>query len=230
MKEEQEQSPRASCPALHRIPEIHVASTVDFCIARSSEMQGTTTTNIKNQELCCWGCLWLHSKQAEIWARWGCPPPSDVHPKEPLQSSLLHVERRPRKCLHLCHITSNHCWLFCHFERPGSALILCFIHGQQEPISFITEQEHIQLNWQTILHFPITSYRTSFRVKRSPEVIEILGISFSDPYMAESVISIWISWDLLLGLFVVRCHWWWCCQRGWNIIDSKGPEVKGNEV
>lgn len=135
----------ASYPVLHRIPEIHVASTVDFCMARGSGMQGTITTNLKNQELCCWGCLGPHFKQTEVWARWGCPPPSDVHPKEPVQSPLLHLEWRPRKCPHCCHIISNQSWLFCHLEQPGSALILCFIHGQQEPISFITGAHPIKL-------------------------------------------------------------------------------------
>lgn len=157
----------------------------------------------------------------------GCPPW-----RTSFQSPFLHLKWRPRKCPNCRHIISNHCWFFFffHFEWPASALVLCFIHGQQETISFIIGQEHIQLNWQTVLHFPITLQRTSFLVKRSPEVIEILRISFTNSYTAESVISIWISWYLLFGLFVVRCHQWWWYQKGCNTIDSKGSEVKGNKV
>lgn len=72
----------ASCPALHPIPEIHVASTVDFCIARGSGMQVTTTPNLKNEELCAPTALDLILNRQ----RWGFPPPSGVHPKEPVQS------------------------------------------------------------------------------------------------------------------------------------------------
>lgn len=147
------------------------------------------------------------------------------------QSPFLHLKWRPRKCPNCHHIISNHRYFFFfHFKWPVSALVLCFIHGQQETISFIIRQEHIQLCWQTILCFPITSQRTSFLVKRSPEVIEILRISLSNSYMAESVISIWINWYLLFGLFVVRCHQRQGHQKGCNTINSKGSEVKGNKV
>lgn len=32
------------------------------------------------------------------------------------------------------------------------------------------------------------------------------------------------------GLFVARCHWPWCCQKGLATIHSKEREVKGNNV
>lgn len=32
------------------------------------------------------------------------------------------------------------------------------------------------------------------------------------------------------GLFVARCHWPWCCQKGLATIHSKECEVKGNNV
>lgn len=32
------------------------------------------------------------------------------------------------------------------------------------------------------------------------------------------------------GLFVARCHWPWCCQKGPATIHSKECEVKGNNV
>lgn len=37
-----------------------------FAFSRGSGMQGTTTANLKNQELCCWGCLGPHFKQVVL--------------------------------------------------------------------------------------------------------------------------------------------------------------------
>lgn len=86
MKGEQEQLPRDLLlrSLLYPLKSMSL-SVMDLCVASSSGMQGTTTTNLKYQELCYRGLPWTSFSMRQRFGHDGAVlHQSGIHPEEPL--------------------------------------------------------------------------------------------------------------------------------------------------